>query len=38
MNLKSISDRDLTWYAVIHMVFVTSGLGGGTGTGAADDF
>lgn len=26
MNLKSISDRDLIWYVVIHMVFVISGL------------
>ena len=26
MNLKSISDRDLMWYVVIHMVFVFSGL------------
>lgn len=26
MNLKSISDRDLMWYVVIHMVFVVSGL------------
>jgi uncharacterized protein (TIGR00645 family) len=26
MNLKSISDRDLIWYVVIHMVFVLSGL------------
>ena len=26
MNLKSISDRDLIWYAVIHMVFVVSGV------------
>jgi uncharacterized protein (TIGR00645 family) len=26
MSLKTISDRDLAWYAGIHMVFVTSGL------------
>jgi uncharacterized protein (TIGR00645 family) len=26
MNLKSISDRDLMWYVVIHMMFVISGL------------
>ncbi len=26
MNVKNMSDRDLIWYAVIHMVFVTSGL------------
>lgn len=26
MNLKSITDRDLIWYVVIHMVFVVSGL------------
>lgn len=26
MNLKSISDRELMWYAVIHIVFVASGL------------
>lgn len=26
MNLKSISDRELIWYVVIHMVFVISGL------------
>ncbi len=26
MNLKNMSDRDLLWYAAIHMVFVISGL------------
>ena len=26
MNLKNISDRDLLWYAGIHMVFVLSGV------------
>lgn len=26
MNLKNISDRDLMWYAGIHMVFVVSGI------------
>jgi uncharacterized protein (TIGR00645 family) len=26
MNVKSISDRDLMWYVVIHLVFVGSGL------------
>jgi uncharacterized protein (TIGR00645 family) len=26
MNIKSISDRDLMWYVVIHLVFVGSGL------------
>src|SRR6476660_394938 len=26
MNLKNISDRDLTWYITIHLVFVVSGL------------
>lgn len=26
MNLKSISDRDLFWHVVIHVVFVVSGL------------
>ena len=26
MNVKNMSDRDLMWYAAIHMVFVISGL------------
>ena len=26
MDLKSLSDRDLMWYAAIHLVFVTSGV------------
>ncbi len=26
MNVKNMSDRDLIWYAAIHMVFVISGL------------
>jgi uncharacterized protein (TIGR00645 family) len=26
MNIKSISDRDLMWYVIIHLVFVGSGL------------
>ncbi len=26
MNVKNMSDRDLLWYAAIHMVFVISGL------------
>jgi uncharacterized protein (TIGR00645 family) len=26
MNLKNLSDRDLIWYVVIHLVFVTSGI------------
>jgi uncharacterized protein (TIGR00645 family) len=26
MNIKNISDRDLTWYVVIHLVFVGSGV------------
>ena len=26
MNVKALSDRDLTWYVVLHLVFVGSGL------------
>ena len=26
MNLKNLSDRELTWYVVLHLVFVGSGL------------
>ncbi|MFL4990632.1 MAG: hypothetical protein ACJ8DV_04975 [Microvirga sp.] len=26
MNLKNVSDRDLTWYIIIHLVFVVSGV------------
>ena len=26
MNVKNMSDRDLTWYVIIHLVFVASGL------------
>ena len=26
MNLQNLSDRDLTWYIVIHLVFVVSGV------------
>jgi uncharacterized protein (TIGR00645 family) len=26
MNLKTLSDRELTWYVVLHLVFVGSGL------------
>jgi uncharacterized protein (TIGR00645 family) len=26
MNLKNVSDRDLTWYITIHLVFVVSGV------------
>ncbi len=26
MDLKSLSDRDLMWYAAVHLVFVTSGV------------
>ena len=26
MNVSRLSDRELMWYAIIHMVFVTSGL------------
>jgi len=26
MNIKNISDRDLMWYVIVHMVFVVSGI------------
>ncbi len=26
MNIKNISDRDLMWYVIVHMVFVVSGV------------
>lgn len=26
MNIKDVSDRDILWYVIIHMVFVVSGL------------
>jgi uncharacterized protein (TIGR00645 family) len=26
MDVKNLSDRDLMWYAAIHLVFVTSGV------------
>jgi uncharacterized protein (TIGR00645 family) len=26
MNLKNVSDRDLTWHITIHLVFVVSGV------------
>ena len=26
LNLKTLSDRELIWYVVVHMVFVVSGV------------
>ena len=26
MDIKNISDRDLMWYVIVHMVFVVSGI------------